>query len=747
MLEYKKLSLMSVVGGSLLLTAYPFDVVQQALAASPQQDNLPPGKKTRAASLVASIALLLDDEITQDDSYSAVEETLLVVGAANGVLSNDQVDAGSSLTLLQDVQHGVLNLAQDGSFTYQPEFNFTGTDGFRYLLLKGNGDSMQADVSIIVENTDDGTPDAIDASFLIDGMGAYSGNASNNDTIIDAAEVVPVSDATTSLGGSISIMANGDFTYTAPVNLGLQTDTYVYSLEDLDGDTDTATLSFTVSAIADTQTPREVAENGVITTQITLIPANAVEYLQINSNQFTLAQLNLASTTPLEVDIEDFGDIRITNFDQSTGIVTLDYDPTGNSLDHSGIPPTEMVSLVFKSSNANTSVNAQLEINITDISPVAVDDARVILEGSSAIAGNAFWIAGSANGDNQDSLIDSPTPPESTSPVTDLNFGAVNGNVDSELASAYGSMIISSAGVYTYTLDNTNLDVQGLTTGESLTEVFTYEITDRDGSTDTANIEIIINGVDDPAPEIIIFDTNGPSIPGTRSVAENSTTTGSFILDNISTDATTMFEVRDGNNNLLTDDAQAIISNTVFNLSFGTFTITAYNGSSLNYSYDPTGTNQDHSAGDTSILDEISFSIANAEGESANATLGILVTDTSPTAAPDIGAVQEDSPFLAVGDVTTNDTQGADTAISVSLVGYNMVEQMVGIPFASSYGTLDLNSDGTYTFTLDNANPVVDALNLGQSLTETFNYTIVDTDGDTSSTTLTIIITGATDLP
>ena len=64
-----------------------------------------------------------------------------------------------------------------------------------------------------------------------------------------------------------------------------------------------------------------------------------------------------------------------------------------------------------------------------------------------------------------------------------------------------------------------------------------------------------------------------------------------------------------------------------------------------------------------------------------------------------------------------------------------------------SYGTLVLNADGTYTYSLDNANPLVQQLAPTETLTETYSYTLTDKDGDTSTATLTITINGTDDLP
>ena len=58
---------------------------------------------------------------------------------------------------------------------------------------------------------------------------------------------------------------------------------------------------------------------------------------------------------------------------------------------------------------------------------------------------------------------------------------------------------------------------------------------------------------------------------------------------------------------------------------------------------------------------------------------------------------------------------------------------------------LTVHADGTSAYALDSATPAVKALNDGQSLTETFSYTITEADGDRSSATLKVTINGVSD--
>ena len=67
----------------------------------------------------------------------------------------------------------------------------------------------------------------------------------------------------------------------------------------------------------------------------------------------------------------------------------------------------------------------------------------------------------------------------------------------------------------------------------------------------------------------------------------------------------------------------------------------------------------------------------------------------------------------------------------------------LGTPFATANGgSLTLNSDGTYSYTPPALGTVPPA-----GLTEVFNYTITDVDGDPSSSTLTITVNDADLLP
>jgi VCBS repeat-containing protein len=69
------------------------------------------------------------------------------------------------------------------------------------------------------------------------------------------------------------------------------------------------------------------------------------------------------------------------------------------------------------------------------------------------------------------------------------------------------------------------------------------------------------------------------------------------------------------------------------------------------------------------------------------------------------------------------------------------------ITITTDYGTLVINADGSYTYTLNNASPLVQALAQGEVYNDVFTYTVADQFGATSETTLTVAVTGTNDGP
>ncbi|HEX2627014.1 MAG TPA: Ig-like domain-containing protein, partial [Candidatus Limnocylindrales bacterium] len=111
------------------------------------------GNPGSTATVEITVASVNDPPTAKADSFSALKNETLVINAP-GVLSNDSDIDGDSLTAVKvnNPTHGVVVLAADGSFSYTPTTNFTGTDTFSYKASDGQAQSATKVVTITVSS-------------------------------------------------------------------------------------------------------------------------------------------------------------------------------------------------------------------------------------------------------------------------------------------------------------------------------------------------------------------------------------------------------------------------------------------------------------------------------------------------------------------------------------------------------------------------------------------------------------------
>ncbi|MDI5886179.1 VCBS domain-containing protein, partial [Cobetia amphilecti] len=201
--------------------------------------------------------------------------------------------------------------------------------------------------------------------------------------------------------------------------------------------------------------------------------------------------------------------------------------------------------------------------------------------------------------------------------------------------------------------------------------------------------------------------------------------------------------------------------------SEGTLSVTGYDAGTgeVTYRYVEDGETEDHSGDD--ITDSFAVVVTDITNASTTDSLDIAILDTAPTANADTGTIAEDTSDALTGNVISGsgdstdadaaaDALGSDTPTLVTGVVTGTLEDgdalaanvsdTTGTEIAGSYGTLTLNSDGSYSYALDNSNAEVQSLNDDSDpLIDVFTYGITDADGDASRTTLTITVTGSTD--
>ena len=165
----------------------------------------------------------------------------------------------------------------------------------------------------------------------------------------------------------------------------------------------------------------------------------------------------------------------------------------------------------------------------------------------------------------------------------------------------------------------------------------------------------------------------------------------------------------------------------------------------------------DLDAGDTAT-DVFTYTISDTV-DTATATLTITVTgiNDAPVAVDDTDTVAEDATVTKTGsqnDVLNDDTDADDSAsLTVTQIkksgGSNSAVSSSttysnGTSVTGTYGTLVIGADGSYTYTADQT--AADALDVSDSVTDTFVYTLSDgTATDTAN--LVITVTGVNDTP
>ncbi len=387
----------------------------------------------------------------------------------------------------------------------------------------------------------------------------------------------------------------------------------------------------------------------------------------------------------------------------------------------------------------------------------SVNDAPVAV-GNIAAAAEAGGVANGVAGLNPGGNVLGDDSDVDGDPLTVTRVFAVaadlletEGGVGAVLAGSYGSLTLGSDGAYTYVVDNGNPAVQALrTAGNTLTDTFRYVVSDGIGTTSATLVVTITGANDDP---VATADAAGAvEASGTGNATLGTDPAGNVLANDTDVDA--------GDSRTVTAVSHGATSGTVgtgLAGSHGVLTLNA-DGSYL-YAVDQNNPAVEAlRTTDDVITDQFSYVTTDLGGQAATSTLTItirggndfarVVNDTgNATEARGVANVVAGSP--ATGNVLANDSD-VDTGDSIALsdVAFGATPGSLGHPQAGQYGTLTLNADGSYAYVVNEGHPAVEALrSAAQTLTEDFQYTVRDNDGERYSATLRIVIHGSSDTP
>jgi VCBS repeat-containing protein len=223
--------------------------------------------QSNAATRGIAITATNDPPAAVADTGTTNEDTTLNV-VASGVLANDtDPDAGDAKTVTRlngsatltgtSAKGAAVTINANGAYAYNPGGVFQGlstgqsdTDSFSYTMRDTAGATSTATVTITITGVSDAPVAVADTFDAIGNTSLYVGTARpaaepakeitgsllTNDTDPDTPRAglaaVPVTDAPTTLGGTITIEADGNFTYRPDDGDTGVTDTFTYTVSD-----------------------------------------------------------------------------------------------------------------------------------------------------------------------------------------------------------------------------------------------------------------------------------------------------------------------------------------------------------------------------------------------------------------------------------------------------------------------------------------------------------------------------------
>ena len=131
-----------------------------------------------------------------------------------------------------------------------------------------------------------------------------------------------------------------------------------------------------------------------------------------------------------------------------------------------------------------------------------------------------------------------------------------------------------------------------------------------------------------------------------------------------------------------------------------------------------------------------------------------MATANADTISLDEREAQSEASDEDLPNVLTNDVFGADDTAATHVVTGVMAGESeeelnsgVGMPIKGTYGYLTLNKDGTYTYKLKTDPSTGKPVDIKDNAQDVFSYTIQDSDGDWSTTTITVNLSPDTTIP
>ncbi|WP_372720511.1 VCBS domain-containing protein, partial [Novipirellula sp.] len=755
-----------------------------------------------AGSNATGNVLANDTDVDAGDTKSVIGVQLGNVGSASG-------SVGASVT----GNYGQIVINSDGSYTYTINQNNAAVQALRtasdtlqevytYTMHDTAGLESTAQVTVTIQGANDAPVAVVDTATAYEAGGSGngsagadpSGNVLTNDTDVDSGDTKTVvgvaagvqgsafgsvGTMVTGLYGSITLNSDGSYTYNVDNNntavQDLRTsgesldDVFTYTMEDTDGLSSTTQITVTIrgtndnpDVVADTATAVEAGgtANGTAGSNPTgNVLANDSD--QDADDTLVVSGVTAGTTGSATGSVGSsvaglFGSINIAS-NGSYSYTVDNSNPTVQDLLNSGDTLTDIFTYTVEDlSGATSTTQVTISIQGANDAPVATVDSAHAYE-AGGIANGTAGTDPSGNVLTNDDQVDAGDTWSITGAAQGV-VGSTSGSVGSSITGNFGAITINSDGSYTYNIDNDNATVQGLrTASDTITDVFSYTVSDAAGLNSTAQITITLHGANDD-PVAVVDTLTAVSAGGYAGGTAGTDPTGNVLTNDTDVDSGDTKTV-DG----VAAGVQASASGSVGSAvtgSYGSISIAA-NGV---YIYTVDNNNAAVQALRTSsdtLTDVFTYTMIDADGAASTTQVSVTIqgandapvgVDDTATAVEAGGVGNATAGTNPTGNVLTNDTDldsgDTKTVSGVAAGSQASASGSVATGVSGTYGQITINSDGSYSYVVDNNNAAVQALRTsGDTLTDVFTYTMVDTDGLDSTAEITVTIQGSNDNP
>ena len=545
-----------------------------------------PSGATDSASVTITVSNVNAVPSALNDSASTSENVAVLIP----VTSNDTDADGDVLTVeIDDTPSDGVAEVQGGSILYTPATDFTGVDEFSYTITDPSGDSDTASVTVTVSNVNAAPTASGDTAATIENTPVLIDVTDNDtdpdgDSLIVAVTSAPSNGEATVQGGAILYTPTSGFS-------GI--DEFVYSVTDPSGAEDSATVTVSVSnanadpVAADDEATTEIddplsigvllndsdqdgddlslaivsqPENGTAAlssqgTRIVYSPDTG--FVGVDSFVYEITDGNGGSanaTVTVTVINSNSPPVALDDVAQATqgqqinfNILANDSDPDGDALTVTIVdPPENGIAIVLPENIISYTADADFDgadsiVYQVDDGNGATDTATVDITVAALEPVNSAPVAASDTSvTDQDVPVDIPVLANDSDPDGDsINVAAVS-------APGNGDALLNADESISYTP----------VAGFSGIDTFEYTITDNEGGTATATVEVTVQEV--VVPVVLAVNTPPVAVDDVAEAVSGSDASIS-VLDN-DTDI-------DGDLLTLSLDANALPSNGVVSVS------------------------------------------------------------------------------------------------------------------------------------------------------------------------------------